>query len=129
MTTLKDDITELDRLDRIAAILDRRTKAAKARAAAWEQHVHERMEDEGFDVGDDIKHNGTRWGRQVDWYAKVQDPFEFNSWAEREAPHLVKPKPSMQQLNELVRAAQEDGTPLPPGVGAVPKVWVSRRAA
>lgn len=127
--TLKQMIDHQIYLDRKKEILYRRHAEAAAEAAAHEYELHQRMEAEGFEVGDDVKHQGTRWGRQFDWYATIQDPFEFATWAEENAPHLVKPKPDKKQLNELVRQAQEDGTPLPPGIGASPRPWVSRRAA
>jgi hypothetical protein len=126
--TLKEMISHLAYLDQKAAILDRRTKQAKAKAAAYEYQVHQRMIEDGFEVGDDIRHEGSRWGRQVDWYAAVQDPLEFNEWAEANAPHLIQPQPRKAKLNELVQQHIEDGTPLPPGLGATPKIWVSRRA-
>jgi hypothetical protein len=127
--TLKQDLSVLARLDRLVARANQALDHVKGMRDEWEWHVLQRMEDEGFDQGDDVKHRGTRYGRQVTYYAKVQDPFEFNTWAEQHAPHLIKPRPAKQQLNELVNAAKEDGTPLPPGVAANPKFWVSRRAA
>ncbi len=126
--TLKQMLDHLIYLDRKAAILDRRMKQAKAAAAAYEYEVHRRMEAEGFEPGEDIKHKGSRWGRQVDYYAVVQDPLEFNEWALEHAPHLIQPQVRKAKLNEVVVAAMDDKTPLPPGVGASPKLWVSRRA-
>lgn len=129
MDTLREMIEHLDWLDKKASILDRRTKEAKAKAAEFEYQVHQRMAAEGMEVGDAIVLGGTRWGRQVDWYAAIQDEFEFNTWAEQNAPHLIQPKPRKAKLNELVVQAKQDHTPLPPGIGATPKIWVSRRSS
>lgn len=126
--TLPEMIRHLQYLDRKAAILDRRTKEAKAEAAAYEFEVHEKMRELGMGEGDSITLDGTRWGRQVDWYAVIQDPLEFEQYAEEHAPHLIRPKPAKATLNQLVQQHKEDGTPLPPGIGASPKIWVSRRA-
>lgn len=141
MQTLKQMIAHLDYLDRKTAILYRRHKQAAAAAAAYEYEVHKRMRDEGFEEGDAVTHSGTRWGYQVDWYAVVQDPLEFQNWAggvtdpetgevvkEAHAPHLLRPQPAKATLNQLVQKHREDGTPLPPGIGASPKMWVSRRS-
>ena len=122
-------ITHLAYLDRKAAILDRRTKQAKAAAAEFEYQVHLRMKADGLDVGDGVRLHGTSWARQEDWYAVVQDELEFNTWAEEHAPHLIGAKPRKAKLNELVQQHREDGTPLPPGIGMSPKFWVSRRAS
>ena len=127
--TLKQMIAHLEYLDAKASILYRRHKAAAAAAAEYEYQVHQRMQAEGMEPGDAVTYKGTRWGMQYDWYGVVQDPFEFNAWAEEHAPHLIKPKPDKSLLNQLARQHKEDGTPLPPGVGAAPKPWVSRRAS
>ena len=129
MDTLREMIEHLAWLDGKAAVLDRRTKQAKAAAAEYEFQVHQRMAQEGMEVGDAIVLGGTRGGRQVDWYAAIQDEFEFNTWAEQNAPHLIQPKARKAKLNELVVQSKEDGSPLPPGIGAVPKIWVSRRSS
>lgn len=127
--TLPEMIRHLQYLDRKAAILDRRTKQVKAEAAEFEYHVHEKMREIGMEVGDSITLDGTRWGRQVDWYAVIQDPLEFELYAQEHAQHLIRPKPAKATLNQLVQKHKEDGTPLPPGIGASPKIWVSRRAS
>lgn len=122
-------IDHLAYLDKKASILYRRHKQAAAAAAEYEYQVHVRMEQEGMEPGDAVTYSGTRWGRQVDWYAVIQDPFEFNTWAEQNAPHLIQPQPRKAKLNELVQQAMEDHRPLPPGIGASPKRWVSRRSS
>jgi hypothetical protein len=126
--TLKEMLSRQACLDRIATEKKRAADEAAAEARAHEYRVHLRMQDEGFAEGDDIKHEGTRWGYQVDWYAKVQDPLAFATWAEEHAPHLVQPKPQKKLLNELVQRVHEDGGELPPGIAEDPKLWVSKRS-
>lgn len=127
MATLRELIDEAERLEAAGARWAKRADDLKARAAAAWYAVHEQMENEDFAPGDGRNYGDTRYGREVDWYATVQDPLAFNTWALEHAPHLVQPKPRMKNLNELVQAAHEDGTPLPPGIGEWPKRWVSRR--
>ncbi len=126
--TLKDMIDRQIELDEAYAEAQHLADAAKDARDRHEYELHERMADEGFTEGDDIKHRGSRWGYQVDWYAKVQDPLAFIEWAEANEPHLIQPKPQKSLLNKLVVQAQEDGAELPPGLAANPKMWVSRRA-
>lgn len=124
---IKEQLRVLARMDAIASAFDALTKAAKAEAAAYEYQIHNEMGEAGYDIGDDVPVDGTKWGRQVDWYAKVQDPIAFKEWAAEHAEHLIQPKPMKALLNQLVQQAQEDGTELPPGIAADPKVWISRR--
>lgn len=125
---LRDMIEHLAYLDRKASILDRRTKEAKAKAAEYEWQVHQRMQDEGYDLGDGTTFAGTKWTRAVTWYAAIQDPLEFATWAEEHAPHLIQPKPRAALLNQLVQQHKDDGTPLPPGIGASPRFYVGRHS-
>lgn len=126
-TTIKAMVQRLECLDAVTAAAKQAYDEAKREADAYEYLVHNAMGDAGYDVGDAVRFNGTLYGRQVDWYAKVQDPIAFKEWAVANAEHLIQPKPMKALLNQLVQQAHEDGTELPPGIAEDPKVWISRR--
>lgn len=126
-STIKEMLARLACLDAITAAAKQAHDAAKAEAAAYEYVVHNAMGEAGYDVKDAARFNGTLYGREVDWYAKVQDAREFVEWAEENAPHLIQPKPQKALLNQLVQQAHEDGAELPPGLAEDPKIWISKR--
>jgi hypothetical protein len=110
--------------DRLRKAADAAHRRAEAEWAAVWAHMH----DEGWELGDDTKQDGTRYGMQVTYYGTVNDPLEFNRWAQECADHLIQPKPRQQLINEEVQRRIDAGEPMPPGVTAFPKRRVSRRA-
>lgn len=96
-----------------------RTKAEKA----WKAQMM-RVRDFAEDYG--LKNMSTAQGNyqvpEPTWFAQVQDFGAFERWAEANEPGLLRRDHKVsKQMNELVRDRIEDGSPLPPGLGAYPR--------
>lgn len=59
------------------------------------------------------------------WFATVQDFGAFSRWAKENAPGLIRDDTRVSAgMNSLIRRRKEDGRPLPPGLGALPRYSV-----
>lgn len=130
--TVKEVQAEFDKL---RVLRDKRTaqKSAFTKAdRAWHQQmakVREIAEADGITGGLNTS-KGAYEVPEATWYATFQDYGAFQKWAEKENPSLLRYDHHVSaQLNDLARQSIEDGTPLPPGLGAYPKAVVKVKKA
>lgn len=76
-----------------------------------------------------IKTGGTNFVPSETTYAQMQDRAEFVEWAEEHNPELLEPRERKALLNQFVREQEDNGQPLPPGLGSYVRRVVSLRAA
>jgi hypothetical protein len=60
-------------------------------------------------------------------YAQVQDKQALIEWAQENDDELVSLAPRKALLNQKVRECLDNGEPLPPGLGAYEKEYISQR--
>lgn len=124
---LTDQIQAAERLDaRIKRLNDHVAKLERQSKEAWHE-IWLTMDDLGFQPGDSVTVNGTKYGKETTWYPAFQDTRVFVDWAAEHDPELIQPKLRKQLVNQRVQQMMDDGKELPPGLGAWPKEWVSRR--
>lgn len=121
--TLNDDLAKLAELSKAYSKLYADTAAAKTDLDTWRAHCYERMEDEDVES---IRTGGHLFTRnEPTWYATVQDRTALHAWLKVHRPAALQTREVDKLLNRLVRDAQEDGRPLPPGLGGYPRKIVA----
>lgn len=125
-TSLTNDLKRFRALSLEAKRLDDQAKKAKARRDELQAKIWERMDAAGVDS---VKVTGTNFVRSATTYASIQDRDQFIEWATKNDKSLLKTREESALLNQLVRERQDNGEPLPPGLGFYVRETIAQRAA
>lgn len=126
MSTLAQDAKELRELKQHERAAKDEYESIKERRKRCEHALIQRMEEE---EADGIKTDGNNFVPAATVYATVQDRAAFTEWALENDDQLVEYKERGELINSLVRERQDNGEPLPPGLGFYTREYVSIRAA
>ncbi len=104
--------------------LQKQADEAKAEHDELQRDMVEEMRASG-----DYSYKGdlASYSRKSTIYGTVQDLDQFINWAREQEldSEFLKEKPVAQRVNEIVRAAVDNGEELPPGLGFYTKDYIS----
>lgn len=122
--TLPEMLTRLAELKNKYRALDEKAKKARHEHERFQAEVYEFMRDNGLLT---VKTNSGTYSAKSTIYAKVQDLEQFLDWARTMEldEEFVREKEVGARLNEYVRDAVANGSPLPDGVVWYPKEYIS----
>lgn len=125
---LREELTKLRAMKIKATELNKQADEAKRDRDDQERLCLELME--AADNTESLRFNGTLFSAQRDKsFAVIQDRAAFTEWAKANAPDLVREVENKTPLNQLVKAALDDGEELPPGIGFYTKESISMRSS
>lgn len=121
---LNERLHEVARLKSVEKAAKEAYEARKGERERFELDTHTLMVETGVEA---TKIDGINYGRRTTEYGTVQDRDLFEAWvrAQDMEEEYLTIKENKQRVNELVRAALEDGRDLPPGLGWYPKNFIS----
>lgn len=123
-TNIQQDLEDLRAL-KLSAVRAKEYSDKLAREFKLKQHhIYERMR------GQRVKSmnvNGINYVRASTVYGQVQDEGAFLDWAAENRPDLTVTKPYKKEVNALARECLNDGTPMPPGLGAYEDEYIQQR--
>lgn len=121
---LNEKLKKLSLLKEKYRQLDEQTKRARKEHDRYQDEVYGDLREAGLLT---IKTDSGTFACKSTIYAKVQDPDAFVKWAEEQGlkDEFLKQKEVGARLNEYVRDAVANGSPLPDGTIWYPREYIS----
>lgn len=122
--TIPEKLAELQKLKNTYREHDKKAKAAKAEHDDYQRALFDEMRDAGLLT---VKTDNGTFSAKSTVYASVQDLDAFVEWCKQMDldEEFLRTKEESARLNEVVRAALDNGEELPPGVSFYAREYIS----